>query len=746
MSTYLKHNDQYYILSSSSLADDRIMVLKQGDTFAIYDRFGDIHPIGKGGQGVFHEGTRFLSKAELLIEGQRPLLLSSSLKVENEVLTVDLANPDFQIAEGLIIEKGALHFHRTKFLWEGVCYERIQISNFNLEPVSFNMSLCYEADFTDIFEVRGMQREKRGEILEGKIDGSQVLLQYNGLDNIKRTTRIRFSETPKSINTEAADFNFTVQPQEVYEFTYSIAFEIGPQEHKIYSYDEGYNELLSHLKQLKENTCDLLSSQDQFNSWLSRSKSDLNIMVSKTDHGNYPYAGVPWFSCPFGRDGIITAIQCLWNDPVLAKGVLGFCAATQAKDFNDFQDAEPGKIFHEQRGGEMAELGEIPFKMYYGTIDATPLFIILAGMYYERTNDIEFIKSIWPNIEAALTWIDEFGDSDGDGFVEYKKKSERGLLNQGWKDSHDSIMYDNGQYAEGSIALCEVQAYVYDAKMKAADLADDLHITEKASNLRKQAEELQVKFLEKFWDEEKETFILALDGNKKPCKVVSSNAGHALFSRIALREHADKLSKTLMSDKMFSGWGIRTLSKKEVRYNPMSYHNGSIWPHDNAMIAIGLAHYGYPEAVHKIMEGLFEMTKFVDLQRLPELFCGFEKRPNEGPTAYPVACAPQAWAVGSVYMLIQACLGLFISAKDNSIYFFKPSLPDFLHELTIKNLRINSSSVALQVRKDSQGYVTIHVLHKEGNVRIEVINDYLCSDRLPEVLEKSLKIECKVRE
>jgi glycogen debranching enzyme len=744
MATYIKHNDQYYILSSSSLADDRTMVLKYGDAFAVYDRFGDIHPIGSGAQGIYFEGMRFLSKSELLIENRRALLLSSSLKEENEILTVDLTNPDFEQAKGDLVEKGNLHIHRSKFLWKDAFYEQISFSNFGTESMTFRITLLFEADFSDIFEVRGMQRKSRGTLLQGKASSDEILIGYKGKDDVIRKSRIRFNTHAIACSTEKAEFQFTLEPQEVINLSYSLSFEAGDKIPEVFDFETAHDLLVAYLRELKENSCDLFTSHDQFNNWLVRSRADMDTMVSETRHGMYPYAGVPWYSCPFGRDGIITAIQYLWMNPDLARGVLNFCAKTQAKSHNDFQDAEPGKIFHEKRGGEMAELGEIPFKMYYGTIDATPLFIILAGLYLERTNDIQFIKEIWPNIEAALEWIDKYGDSDGDGFIEYKKKSEIGLINQGWKDSVDSVMYENGKLAEGSIALCEVQAYAYDAKMRAADIADELGLNSRGQELRNQAERLQAIFIEKFWDEDKKTFHLALDGEKKPCKVTSSNAGHCLFSGIATRVLAEDLVPTLMSEKMFSGWGIRTLASDEVKYNPMSYHNGSVWPHDNAMIAYGMALYGFHDQVHKVLKGLFDMTMYVEHQRLPELFCGFKKRRNEGPTAYPVACSPQAWAVGSVYMLLQACLGIRVAAKESTIYFFKPSLPDFLNELTITNLSVNNSTVALQLRRDNNGGVDVNVLHKEGDVKIEVINEYLCSKRLPAALEKSLKVECTV--
>jgi glycogen debranching enzyme len=739
MGNYLKYKNKYYILANSSLADDRTMVLKHDDCFGVFDRYGDIHPVGQGAQGLYHEGTRFLSKMELIIEGQRPLILSSSLKEENEMLTCDLTNPDFDLGSGVITEKGTLHIHRTKFMWGNVCYEKIQLSNFGIEPLTFTLSLSFDSDYKDIFEIRGIGRNEKGKILKPKTKHDELMLSYKGLDHIIRKTHLKFETIPNRVESKRVDFHVCLLPRAYDNIAMSIAFELEGEIPEIKSYETAHEQLITHLNGNNKNVCDIYSSNEQFNEWLIRSKSDMVTMVSDTKYGPYPYAGVPWYSTPVGRDGIITAWECLWTNPELSKGVLNFLAKTQARELNDFQDAEPGKIFHEMRGGEMAELGEVPFKMYYGTIDATPLFICLAGSYYERTGDLDTIKNIWPNIELALEWIDKYGDLDGDGFVEYAKKSEKGLVNQGWKDSHDSVSYEDGYLAQGPIALCEVQGYVYDAKIKASHLAEELGYQEKADRLCKEAEDLKEKFAAAFWIEEKGTFALALDGEKSPCKVNTSNAGHCLFSGIVKPEHAKILAATLISEKMFSGWGIRTLACDEVRYNPMSYHNGSVWPHDNAMIAFGLAKYGFIEEVNKIIASLFDVTMFVEAQRLPELFCGFDKRRNEGPTAYPVACSPQAWSVASIYLLMQACLGIKIDAKENTIYFYKPNLPDFLKEITITNLKVNDSNVVLQVRKNV-GEVTVHLLHRDGNVKIRVIDDYHQLGPKPEILEKEYNL------
>lgn len=721
MDQFIEIEDKFYILSSSSFADDRTIVIKQGDSFGIFDRYGDIHTFGQGAQGIYHEGTRYLSKASLTIDNQRPLLLSSNLKEENELLSVDLTNPDYADKQGGIVQRGTLHILRTKFLWKGVCYERIRFSNFGLEAVSASIRLQFQGDFADIFEVRGMHRSKRGTTLKEVYAPEEIHLSYQGLDQIQRNTRLLFSPAPVETAANQVKYEIRLAPKEVLDVEISAAFETGEKKPSVLSYDAAHEELLSYQERIKRYACDIFTSNEQFNNWVNRSEADLITMITLTEHGPYPYAGVPWYSTPFGRDGIITAFECLWLTPEVAKGVLTYLAATQATEENALKDAEPGKILHETRGGEMAELGEIPFKLYYGTIDATPLFVSLAGSYYERTNDIETIQKLWPNIEAALHWIDEYGDLDGDGFVEYARKNESGLINQGWKDSHDSVFYEDGQMAEGPIALCEVQGYVYDAKLKGAQMAEALGHAPKAQRLLKEAQALKEKFAQVFWSEEKQIFVLALDGKKQPCRVVTSNAGHCLFSGIATQEHAEKTAKTLLTEKMFSGWGLRTLATDEIRYNPMSYHNGSVWPHDNAMVAYGLSRYGMHEEVLKMITGIFDTSLFVDLQRLPELFCGFTRRKGEGPTDYPVACSPQAWAVASVFLLIQSCLGLHIDAKKNTIFFNKPTLPPFLDYIMIRNLKINGQPVGLQIHKQ-MGSIAIQLLDKESEVKIEVLS------------------------
>jgi glycogen debranching enzyme len=406
------------------------------------------------------------------------------------------------------------------------------------------------------------------------------------------------------------------------------------------------------------------TSSERFNQWVRRSAADLRMLVSRTPHGLYPCAGVPWFSTPFGRDGIITALQTLWVNPRIARGVLEYLAATQADAVDEARDAEPGKILHETRSSEMARLGEVPFGRYYGSVDATPLFVILAGAYFERTADRQLLARLWPNVQRALAWIDDYGDIDRDGFVEYERRSGSGLIQQGWKDSYDSIFHADGSLAEAPIALCEEQAYVYDARQHAARMAAALKDDARADRLRGQAEELRKKFESHFWLEDHSTYAIALDGRKQPCRVRSSNAGHCLFGGIAAADRARLVAEVLTGREMFSGWGIRTVSCEEARYNPMSYHDGSVWPHDNGLIVAGLSRYRFDDLIGAPFAALFDASSAMEGHRLPELFCGFHRRPGEGPTLYPVACSPQAWASGVVFQLIQSCVRLSIDAAE----------------------------------------------------------------------------------
>ncbi|MES2356447.1 MAG: amylo-alpha-1,6-glucosidase [Pseudomonadota bacterium] len=713
--------DKWYVSATSSPADERTRVLKHNETFALFDRYGDIQSIGLGEEGIYHQDTRFLSHQELLINGIRPMFLSSTVKDNNSLLIVQLMNPDIVSEANAPISKGMLHVFRAKLLWNTACFEHVRVVNHGMEPVSVTISLMFEADYADIFEVRGIKRFKRGEYLTAQPRDGELLLGYRGLDGILRRTRITFVPSPSKILANEIQFDLDLQPKGETHVYATITCEIeGQAANNPPSYYDALKLCDEKAESGLSTHCRIITSNDLFNRWIDRSASDLIMLTTALPEGPYPYAGVPWYSTQFGRDGILTAREYLWIDPSLAKGVLSFLAATQATEEDPNRDAEPGKILHEARKGEMALMNEVPFRRYYGTVDATPLFIGLAGAYYDRTGDLEYVRTIWPNIKMALSWIDRYGDMDGDGFVEYARRSREGLEQQGWKDSRDSIFHRDGELAHAPIALCEVQGYVYEAKLKAAHLARLLGDEALARKLEDAACFLKQRFNDAFWCEDIGTFAIALDGNKRRCEVPSSNAGHTLWTGIATHDHAYKIANGLLSNEFFCGWGIRTIPSDVVRYNPMAYHNGSVWPHDNALIASGMASYGFIDQALTVLEGLFEASVFVDQHRLPELFCGFEKRPAEGPTLYPVACSPQGWAAASVFYLLQACLGLSFHPEKSEIEFRHPRLPPFLETVEINNLSINGASVNLLLQRYPNN-VGINVVRKVGNIKVVVV-------------------------
>ncbi len=718
MNDVIRWNDQYYILASSSFAEGRTEVLKQGETFAVFDRYGDIHQVLPGPQGLYHEGTRFLSRFELSMGTQRPMLLSATVKEDNALFRVDLTNPDLMIEGQKPLPRGTLHLCRTRFLWQGTCHERIHVHNYGVTRIPLLLTISMDTDFADLFEARGRQRLRRGEKLNTVRSKTGLVFGYKGLDAVIRRTHVQCSPAPKRVTSDGFSIESRIPPHTGMTWDIAISCEIKQRRSRVsLSYHRACSETEHALQDAKACDAHVYTANEQFNHWLNRSLADLHMLISKTPQGLYPYAGVPWFSVPFGRDGIITALQMLWVNPAVARGVLGFLASTQATEVRPEQDAEVGKILHETRQGEMAALGEIPFGRYYGSVDATPLFIVLAGAYYERSGDRGFLTKLWPHIQRALQWIDRHGDSTGMGFTTYARQSADGLVHQGWKDSHDAIFHADGTPADGPIALCEVQAYVYQAKRTAADLAWLLGDIDQADRLLKEAESLRERFERAFWCEEIDSYALALDGEGRPCRVRSSNAGHCLYGGIAGQERGLRTARTLLSEEFFSGWGIRTIATSEARYNPMSYHNGSVWPHDNAIVAAGMANYGYKQGAMQVLAGLFDSSLFLELYRLPELFCGFSRRAGESPTLYPTACAPQAWAAGAGFLLLQACLGLRIDAPRRLVSFVRPALPPFLERVEIRNLSIGAARLDLVLDRH-ENEVALRVARRVGEVEV----------------------------
>lgn len=708
----------FYIPATGSPARPR-RTLKDGDTFAVLDSHGDIGISAGEPDGIFDKDTRYLSRLELLLNGAQPLLLGSNLRDDNAVLTVDLTNPDVYFEKRLVVQKDTVHIVRTIFLSRGTAYQRLGIQNHGERHLSLHLSLSFGGDFADVFEVRGMRRPRRG-TSSVKVEAARVVLDYAGLDGVIRRTSLSFDPAPNHLDRGIATYPLDLPPGKRTSIFLTVECNPVDATSQPKPFARGMHAAFRERKAATQGATTIRTSNELFNSVLCRSAADLSMLMTDTPQGLYPYAGIPWYATTFGRDGLITAIQMLWCEPSMALGVLRRLAAYQSVKDDAVSDAQPGKILHEMRGGEMAALHEVPFGLYYGSVDSTALFVMLAGLYFERTGDLDTLRLLWPHIEAALQWIDGPGDADGDGFVEYYRATEHGLANQGWKDSQDAIFHTDGRLAEGPIALVEVQGYVYAAKRLAARCASELGHLAMASALDEQASSLAARFEEAFWCPAIDSYALALDGEKRPCAVRTSNAGQVLFTGIARSDRAAKVTAELLRPSFFTGWGIRTVGSEEPRYNPMSYHNGSIWPHDNALIALGFARYGQKHAVQRIFTGLFNAATYMDFYRLPELFCGFRRGRGQGPTLYPVACSPQAWSCVTPFALIAASLGLEFEPAAREIRLRNPRLPEFLDEVVISDLRLGATTIDLSVRRHGED-VSLQLIRSQGEVQVSVL-------------------------
>jgi glycogen debranching enzyme len=714
-----------HVPASESFAQRQPHTLKSGDTFVVFDRSGDLRGELGGDEhatspeGLYREDTRIVSRFAWRLDGEPALLLSATARNDPTVFSADLTNADLYDGDRLALARELIYLNRRKFVWQGAMYERILLRNFDQIPHRVTLDAFFDADFADVFEVRGERRPRRGTLVRSLPSPSCARIHYTALDDVTTDVDMNFDPEPAHIDTMRARYVLNLAPGEHRRLFARAGISEGERAWTAPQFFAALRAARREFAAIARAATTVSSSNATFDEIVRRSASDLSILVTRTALGSYAYAGIPWFATAFGRDGIITALFTLWLDPSIARGVLRFLAATQAVETDPSRDAEPGKILHEMRHGEMARLGEVPFARYYGSVDATPLFVMLLEAYYARTGDLELVRELWPNCSAALDWIDRYGDLDGDGFVEYARKTPGGLDNQGWKDSHDAIFHADGSLASAPIALCEVQGYVYAAKRGAAALAAVLGYPAQAAQLAEAARELREHFDAAFWCEELNTYAMALDATKAQCRVVSSNAGHALFSGIATAERASSVAKVLMGQQCFSGWGIRTVATSASRYNPMSYHNGSVWPHDNAIIALGLGRYGFKAEVGRLFRATVDAAACMELRRLPELFCGFERRRESTPTLYPVACSPQAWASAAPFAMLAANLGLVFDVARNEIRFERPVLPAFLSELHLRGLTLAGSSIDVEVRRHGTE-LALNVKDRHGSVRVSV--------------------------
>ncbi|RTL62354.1 MAG: amylo-alpha-1,6-glucosidase [Hyphomicrobiales bacterium] len=713
----------FYIPATAAMSRPRRSI-KHDDTFAVLDSHGDIGATSGAPDGMFHKDTRHLSHLELLINGTQPLLLGSGVRDDNLCFNVDLTNPDLYADGAMVLMKDTVHVQRTIYLADGSLRERIAVTNHGADHVRFSLSMVFAADFADLFEVRGIKRKRRGQIWSEIAKPGHISLYYRGLDGVQRETALTFEPLPARLADGLARFDLALRSGEQ-----CAVFVVASSEGRLpstQSFFKGLARLHRTRKAASRHAATVETSNTVLNDILCRSAADLYMLTTDTQDGPVPYAGIPWYSTTFGRDSLITALQMLWVDPAVARGVLKRLSRLQATTVSPENDAEPGKILHEMRGGEMAALREVPFALYYGSIDATPLYVMLAGAYLERTGDIASIRSLWPTIEKCLAWVDRAIAGDPRGFLSYERAHETGLANQGWKDSHDSIFHADGRLARGPIALVEVQGYVYAAKTAAAMCADRLGEASLAARLMKEAEEIRARFEAAFWCEDIGTYAIALDGEGARCAIRTSNAGHVLATGIAEPDRANRIITDMLRPDMFSGWGIRTVARGEARYNPMSYHNGSIWPHDNAMIGHGMARYGRKAAMAAVFDAMMRATAYMDHRRIPELYCGFRRRQGRGPTLYPVACAPQAWAAAAPFHMLQGLLGLEFDPAAHEIRLVQPVVPELAGEVTIRNLHLGDATIDFRVQRRNDA-VALEVLRVRGEVRLSMILERVAS-------------------
>ncbi len=689
------------------------LIIRERDLFLFSDANGNVPPGNRRGLGLYHADTRHLSTYDFSFAHIPPVPLLSTAELgfsEEQVLT----NPQMQSIEGRTLPRGSIEVRRQRVV-DDVLEETLHITNYNVYPVTLDLCYHLDADFADIFEVRGLPRPRRGRLLPPQVHPNTLVYGYEGLDSIYRETRIDLSPTPTTISARRVVFRLTLLHRESKSIRLLFTVDgltLKEREHS------RFEEVATQHRRWAQSTTRVFTDNEFFNKVLDRSLADLRMLWSEDAHSQrFLAAGTPWYDTLFGRDSAIASLQTLAFRPQIAKQCLKMLALWQGKKLDPWRDEEPGKIVHEVRRGELSTSGEIPFASYYGSVDSTPLFLMLAGEYFAWTADIALMKELKPSLLAALSWLSTYGDIDGDGYVEYEKRSEKGLVNQGWKDSPDSIMHADGTLVQPPTALVEVQGYVYAAKRGLAVILDALGDSQQAAALQKQTKTLYRRFNEDFWLPEEQYYALALDGEDHPSSAVASNPGHALWTGIVPRERAPFVVERLMSDDMFTGWGIRTLCSTCPRYNPIGYHLGAIWPHDNAIAATGFKKYGFVEELDEVATALFDAACTFPYYRMPELFGGEGRTAHHSPVPYPVACRPQAWAAGAFPMLLEAMLGLLPNAPNNELKIVRPHLPYWLESVQVKGLRVGQGHADLLFQR-KQRRTQVEVLDVSGDLEV----------------------------
>ena len=695
-------------------------MIKDGELFLCVRTDGELAARDVSGEGFYAHDTRYLTAIRFEIGGAAPVALSY-VAVDDRAI-VDSTNAMLALGEISPISQQSLSINRQLMIASGRLYYAIRVRSFLREPITTEVSLELAADFADVFEVRGApEREQRGWILAPRLLRDGATLAYIGEDGAFREAVIEFDPPPTRIESEGNSvrvrWQLSLQRDQPVALLMTVEPSLDGDHRPAKDLEQAAAEVDRGAMGWISAGTEITTDNALVNGAIATSRRDLRALVMPVGDGQIVSAGIPWYVAPFGRDALITSCEAFLLSGSLARDALHTLAKLQSDRDDAWRDAEPGKIMHELRSGELARMGVIPHTPYYGSVDSTPLFLMCAAQYHQWTGELEALAQLRPALDAALRWIDEFGDRDGDGFVEYERRSPQGLANQGWKDSHDAIVHADGRLAEGPIALVEVQGYVYRAKRDIAEVYEALGDRETAQRLRTEAQTLRAAFNAAFWNAEEGTFVLALDGHKRQVASVTSNPGHCLYCGIADPDKAAGVAQRLMAEDMFSGWGVRTLSSECPAYNPMSYHNGSVWPHDNAIIAAGLKRYGHEEAVRRVADALLAVTTSARDLRLPELYCGFDRSERDAVVAYPVACIPQAWAAAAPFLVLQTLLGIFPDAPSRQLLIERPMLPDWLQSIRLQGLRVGQARVTLGFKRDD-GVTSFALLEQHGELEV----------------------------